>query len=77
MEAESGVRARSEIRWSPRPRVRLLARTWLQVMFGDHTPAATSGFHAAVVSPLVMGTTKTITVSADMNAMGVWCVRAC
>ncbi len=56
VEAESGVRARSDTQWSPRPRVRLLARTWLQVMFGDHTPAATIRISCLGGDPPVMGT---------------------
>src|SRR5437588_12736550 len=37
VDAESGVRARSDTRWSPRPRTRLLSRTRLQELIGDHT----------------------------------------
>src|SRR5260370_7391566 len=58
VEAESGVRARSDTQWSPRPRVRLLARTWLQVMFGDHTPAATIRISCLGGDPPVMGTSN-------------------
>src|SRR6266849_7668709 len=80
VKADSGVRARSDTRWSPRPRVRLKSRTWLQAKVGDHTQRPPSGFHSSQVAAPVM-TTQTIPKALPGALWGAngrrseWCGR--